>query len=424
MTERIKFSVEPGLNISLNEISNSPVHDRTSHAGNLSKTSQQLLTVTDNAVILMFSGNKGSDETYTPMYADDGNQKIKIGSDAENTEKLTPFIRVNPEAISESVEQFSTPQLKEVKSVAQFHLTSAQEVWGQNKVQSNYDIFTTQIGKVVLKALSEIPGSCNRVLNTEGILESAQVPVGNHEALIKTVDCIAAASTLGENPIVVAGPVLSNESFLVAHAFIRALPFIQDGINEIDIIHSSGPAMIKYTQKEGFQMEVQRISQALAEKLQLEDVSISEQVFPASDLKMSVPDTEEARDAFEKFSIMIELIYALQGDGEVKNNNILSLSQKYNLNLEGSLKLTKEAIRVVNKMGSELNTDFPKVSGLNFEPRQHTQYTMLSDSRKPPILPRVFSNMNIQQIRFFTELAKQLKNGSSVIPKNLPENLI
>lgn len=420
---KIEFGVVPALDQSLAQIAKEPIHDRTSHAGNLSKTSQQLLPITQ-AKILMFSGNQGKDGTYNPMEVRVDGDTFRIAKIDENPEKLTPFIKADYELVNEVANILRIPQLSEAQSIAQVHLIAAQELWGQEKVEMNYSIFKTQIGRLVVKSLAQVPGTCDRILNSEGILEYAPLTTVDSEELMTTILSIAKASEVGGMPKPTAGPIFSNEAFLVAHAFIRSLPYLLDSTQkEVTIIHSSGPDMIKYTQKEKFQNEVERMAQSLSAILGLRGIRINELIFPASELRMSSPDTKEARGAFHKFSIMVELINALQIQGDEKNEAILRISKKHMLGLEDVEKLTKETKNLINGIGIDLNQEFPKVSGLNFSPREFTQWTMLNDSRRPPIVPAVFMDLNIRQISYFTKIAEQIKNGSTIIPKELPEDL-
>lgn len=424
MSEIIKFSIEPATGTSIEQLRKLPVNVRTSHAGNLSKTSQQLPT-SAGTEIQAFSGNQGSDPTYTPRQIDFGGNHIEIALASEPSQKLTAFTVPNRSLLPELSQGFKAPAIIDALSIAQVHISAGQELWGENKVQPYHSIFQTPTGEEVLTALASIPNTCDRFLTTDGVLEPLTLKTVDPRSLINTMQSIAESSTPGREVNIKNGPILSNEANTVAHAFISALPFIRDGGQmEVKIGHSSGPDMIKYTQKPNFQAETQRIAQTLAEKLQLRDISISELIYPASELRMSCQYSEKAELAFEKFSTLTDLVLALQFEGDLKNSKIIDVSIKYGLKLDPFGKVTTEAKNAVNLLASELGQMFPHVPGLNFKPRQLTQWDMLGDSRKPPIIPKAFLHMDIEQIKWFTRLAEQIAHGNTTnIPKVMPDEL-
>lgn len=420
-----EFKIRPDYDHTLGEISRSPVHDRTSHAGNLSKTSQAVIKA-GNATILMFSGNQGTDPTYKPTTISAETETIRISKADEPQDKLTAFIPIDTTVLNYVAVRFGTSELRGAKSLAQLHIASAQEMWGEQRVQPYHSIFLTPEGVEILSKLAQIPGACDRMLNVDGTLGHRGFSTVAAEELINTTKSIAYSSIPGHEVRIVPGPVLSNPANTVAHGFIRALPHIRDGgLTEVDIFHSSGPDMINYTQKEKFQNEARRVATELARKLQLGGVSITEQIYPASDLRISAPDSPQARYVFHQFSAFVDMLFALQLQGDEKNEEIKKVSIHYGLQIENEERLTTAAKGVVNKLAESLGDQIPSVPGLNFKPRQYTQWTMLGNGRKPPIVPEIFSRLNARQIIYFTKVAESLISAKRkiAVAKKLPEDI-
>lgn len=111
-------------------------------------------------------------------------------------------------------------------------------------------------------------------------------------------------------------------------------------------------------------------------------------------------------------------------DGEEKNCHLLTVSKKYNLGLESEEKLITAAKKRLTSVAETLKGTLPQVPGLNFKPRQYTQWTMLGNGRTPPVIPEIFTGLTANQIIYFTGILEQISKGNLNFSRTMPEDIL
>ena len=64
-----------------------------------------------------------------------------------------------------------------------------------------------------------------------------------------------------------------------------------------------------------------------------------------------------------------------------------------------------------------------RVPGLNFAVRQYSQWEILANGHKGPVIPAAFYELTIPQIEYFTKVAEQIRAGNLAFPRKLDDKL-
>lgn len=420
-----QLQITKGNSYSYLDIAASHCADRSAHVGNISGSSQNVVTHTKTNFLLL-TGNYASDPTYNPTGVITHGETRHIANGAHAADTLTPFVPVDTTKVREVAEQFDLPDLREARSIAQVHIAGLESVYGSKRIETIAGLMTTEQGKVVLHALAPIDGACDRLLTLEGRHEKCVLANVEPSDLVRTMTSLSNSAVLGNPILPIPGPYLSNAATLVAHAFIRALPYVQDGQpQEILIMHSSGPDMIKYAFKPKFYEEVQRIAHALSQNLQLPDGLINMVIFPAREYVMFGKDTPELRDAFQTFSAMVDCMIALephhnQANDNIRSQAIINTLTKHGIAFDPTGKLIKEAKRAIDQLAVVFHTQISAVnqSTFNYEPRELTQWDV-RHAGVPLIMPEALRGVSVDRVIHYTKIAKLIheKGPNQPFPK-------
>lgn len=413
----VEFHLIDGKTLSLNDLRHYQ-HDRTSHPGKLSKTSQLMVAVA-GARILSYTGNIAADPTYLPGVVDGRN----VIGDNGSINRLTPLVPVDRITLDVIASEYGLSRRSQ--SIAQLHHEAANIVWGNKVVPFHYFFTKSAEGCAVIEVLAQTPGACDRVLKADGTLEYVEKHKSvDPKALLATLTAIGESAIPGSNIKIVPGPYLSNESNVALHMLTHAIG-LRDRSNGhgITLIHSSGPDMYRYAMKERFKSESQRITLDAARRLGIRSGNLEMVLFPAAGYVLSAAETAQTQATFNHVSELVDLLLNFQAEGEARHHLVLKTARKYKTPIDPDGRVVTAGKDRMIELTATLAREMRQI-GLNFKPRELTQWDILGTGSKPT-LPKAFETLSAEQVFHLTEILKTVhdKGPKVQVNRRLPSNI-